>query len=90
MNKKQRKWRNRILVALALFAVISPSNTSLPLADLLGSETAAVYLLFALYLVPLSHRRARCAAASSPQHQERPGVRREPAPCPSPPSAHSP
>ena len=52
MNKKQRKWRNRILVALALFAVIFAVEHLLPLADLLGSETAAVYLLFALYLVP--------------------------------------
>ena len=52
MNKKQRKWRNRILVALALFAVIFVGEHLLPLADLLGSEAAAVYLLFALYLVP--------------------------------------
>ena len=52
MNKKQRKWRNRILVALALFAVIFAAEHLLPLADLLGSETAAVYLLFAIYLVP--------------------------------------
>ena len=52
MNKKQRKWRNRILVALALFAVIFATEHLLPLADMLGSEAAAVYLLFALYLVP--------------------------------------
>ena len=52
MNKKQRKWRNRILVALALFAVIFAAEHLLPLADILGSEAAAVYLLFALYLVP--------------------------------------
>ena len=52
MNKKQRKWRNRILVALALFAVIFAAEHLLPLADMLGSEAAAVYLLFALYLVP--------------------------------------
>ena len=52
MNKKQRKWRNHILVALALFAVIFATEHLLPLADMLGSEAAAVYLLFALYLVP--------------------------------------
>ena len=52
MNKKQRKWRNRILVALALFGIIFAAEHLLPLADMLGSEAAAVYLLFALYLVP--------------------------------------
>ena len=52
MNKKQRKWRNRILVALGLFAIIFAAEHLLPLADMLGSEAAAVYLLFALYLVP--------------------------------------
>ena len=35
MNKKQRKWRNRILVALALFAVIFATEHLLPLADML-------------------------------------------------------
>ena len=40
------------MVALALFAVIFAAEHLLPLADMLGSEAAAVYLLFALYLVP--------------------------------------
>ena len=73
MNKKQRKWRNRILVALALFAIIFAAEHLLPLADMLGSEAAAVYLLFALYLVPyliaghdvLLRANAGCAVAQA-------------------------
>ena len=51
MNKKQRKWRNRIIVALALFAVVFAIDHMLPLDEWLG-PAGAVYLLFALYLVP--------------------------------------
>ena len=51
MNKKQRKWRNRILVALALFAVIFIGEHVLPLEAWLG-QANSVYLLFVLYLVP--------------------------------------
>ena len=79
MNKKQRKWRNRILVALALFAVIFATEHLLPLADMLGSEAAAVYLLFALYLVPYLIAGHDVLLPGSQQHQKRPSVRREPA-----------
>ena len=51
MNKKQRKWRNRIIVALALFAAVFAIDHMLPLDEWLG-PAGAVYLLFALYLVP--------------------------------------
>ncbi len=51
MNKKQRKWRNRIIVALALFAVVFAIDHLLPLEAWLG-PSGAVYLLFVLYLVP--------------------------------------
>ncbi len=51
MNKKQRKWRNRIIVALVLFAVVFTIDHMLPLEEWLG-PAGAVYLLFALYLVP--------------------------------------
>ncbi len=51
MNKKQRKWRNRIIVALALFAVVFAIDHLLPLEEWLGTA-GSVYLLFALYLVP--------------------------------------
>ena len=52
MNKKQRRWRNRIVIALVLFAVIFAITEFLPLDTWLGSHTAAVWLEFALFLVP--------------------------------------
>ncbi len=52
MNKKQRRWRNRIVVALVLFAVIFAATEFLPLEAWLGSHTAAVWLEFVLFLVP--------------------------------------
>ena len=51
MNKKQRKWRNRIIVALALFAAVFAIDHMLPLDEWLG-PAGAIYLLFVLYLVP--------------------------------------
>ena len=51
MNKKQRKWRNRIIVALALFAAVFAIDHMLPLEEWLG-PAGAIYLLFVLYLVP--------------------------------------
>ncbi len=51
MNKKQRKWRNRIIVALVIFAVIFAAEHLLPLEAWLGRANS-VYLLFVLYLVP--------------------------------------
>ncbi len=52
MNKKQKRWRNRIVVALVLFAAIFAATEFLPLEAWLGSHTAAVWLEFVLFLVP--------------------------------------
>ncbi|MDD6786221.1 MAG: heavy metal translocating P-type ATPase [Eggerthellales bacterium] len=52
MNKKQRKWRNRILVALAIFIPVFLVTELLPLEEMLGSKQAAVLVEFALFLVP--------------------------------------
>lgn len=51
MNKKQRKWRNRIIVALILFILIFAAEHLLPLEAWLG-KLPSLWLLFALYLVP--------------------------------------
>ena len=51
MNKKQRKWRNRIIVALAIFAVIFIVEHALPLETWLGKQ-GAVTALFVAYMVP--------------------------------------
>ena len=52
MNKKQIKWRNRIIVALVIFFIVFATTEFLPLDVWLGSETNAVYLEFALFLIP--------------------------------------
>ena len=52
MNKKQRKWRNRILAALAIFVPVFLLTELAPLEEWLGSKQAAVLLEFALFLVP--------------------------------------
>ena len=52
MNKKQKRTRNRIIVALAIFAAVCLATELLPLSTWLGSETAALWLEFALFLVP--------------------------------------
>ena len=52
MNKKQIKWRNRIIVALIIFFIVFAATEFLPLDAWLGSETNAVYLEFALFLIP--------------------------------------
>ena len=52
MNKKQIKWRNRIIVALVIFVLVMAATELLPLATWLGSERNAVYLEFALFLIP--------------------------------------
>ncbi len=52
MNKKLKRWRRRIIVALALFAAIFALTELLPLAEWLGGERNAVYAEFALYLIP--------------------------------------
>ena len=79
MNKKQRKWRNRIVVALALFAVICATEHLLPLADMARQpQAAAVCLLFALYLVPYLIAGHDVLLRAAQQHRTRPSVRREP------------
>ncbi len=51
MNKKQRRWRNRIVIALALFAAALAVEQSGLLATLFGTP-GDVYASFALFLVP--------------------------------------
>lgn len=51
MNKKQHRWRKRIIIALVLFAIIFAAEHLLPLEAWLGRANS-VYLLFVLYLVP--------------------------------------
>ena len=51
MNKKQRRWRNRIVVALAIFAGVLAVESSGLLATLFGTP-GDVYASFALFLVP--------------------------------------
>lgn len=52
MNKKLRRWRKRIVVALVLFALIFALTELLPLSNWLGGKRNAVYVEFALYLIP--------------------------------------
>ena len=52
MNKKLRRWRKRIVIALVLFAMIFAFTELLPLSNWLGGERNAVYAEFALYLIP--------------------------------------
>ena len=51
MNKKQRRWRNRIVVAIAIFAVIMAVDEVGLLASAFGAR-GSVYAAFVLYLVP--------------------------------------
>ena len=52
VNKKLRRWRKRIVIALVLFAMIFALTELLPLSNWLGGERNAVYVEFALYLIP--------------------------------------
>ncbi len=52
VNKKQKRTRNRIVVALVLFALVFAVTKLVPLASYVGGETNAVYLEFVLFLVP--------------------------------------
>lgn len=52
MNKKQKKTRNRIVAALAIFAAVFAVTEFVPLAQYVGGETNALYLEFALFLIP--------------------------------------
>ena len=51
MNKKQRRWRDRIVVAIAIFAVIMAVDEAGLLASAFGAR-GSVYAAFVLYLVP--------------------------------------
>ncbi|MDM8270502.1 heavy metal translocating P-type ATPase [Thermophilibacter provencensis] len=51
MNKKQRRWRNRIIVALVIFAVVMAVEQSGLLATLFGTP-GDVYASFVLFLIP--------------------------------------
>lgn len=52
MNKKQKRTRNRIVAALAIFAAVFAVTEFVPLAQYVGGETNALYLEFALFLIP--------------------------------------
>ncbi len=52
MNKKQKRTRNRIIVALVIFAVVFAVTEFVPLANYVGGSTNAVYLEFVLFLIP--------------------------------------
>lgn len=52
MNKKQKKWRNRIIVALCLFVVVFAFCELAPLETWMGSKQTAIVIEFALFLVP--------------------------------------
>lgn len=52
MNKKQKRTRNRIVAALAIFAVAFAVTEFVPLAQYVGGETNALYLEFVLFLIP--------------------------------------
>ncbi len=50
MNKKQKRWRNRIILAIALFAAIMAADRLGALETLFGAY--AEYAAFVLYLIP--------------------------------------
>lgn len=52
MNKKQKRTRNRIVAALAIFAVVFAVTEFVSLAQYVGGETNALYLEFVLFLIP--------------------------------------
>ena len=52
MNKKQKRTRNRIVAALAIFAVVFAVCEFVSLASYVGGETNALYLEFVLFLIP--------------------------------------
>lgn len=52
MNRKQKRTRNRIVAALAIFAVVFAVTEFVSLAQYVGGETNALYLEFVLFLIP--------------------------------------
>ena len=51
MNKKQKRTRNRIVAALAIFAAVFAVTEFVPIAQYVGGETNALYLEFVLFLI---------------------------------------
>ena len=51
MNKKQKRWRNRIVLALVIFAAVFAVDASGLLTQLFGTP-GDVYASFVLFLVP--------------------------------------
>ena len=52
MNKKQKRTRNRIVAALAIFAAVFAVTEFVPIAQYVGGQTNALYLEFVLFLIP--------------------------------------
>lgn len=52
MNKKQKRTRNRIVAALAIFAAVFAVTEFVPIAQYVCGETNALYLEFVLFLIP--------------------------------------
>ncbi len=52
MNKKQKRTRNRIVAALAIFAAVFAVTEFVPIAQYVGGEPNALYLEFVLFLIP--------------------------------------
>ena len=52
MSPKQKRWLTRIAIALVLFAIIMVFTEFAPLEEWLGSRSAAIWVEFALFLVP--------------------------------------
>ena len=52
MNEKQRRLRNRIVVALALFACAWAAETFAPLEQWTGSREGALWVEFGMFLIP--------------------------------------
>ena len=97
MNKKQKKWLKRILLALALFFTVMALDELGVLAGIFG-EPGALYASFALYLIPYliaghdvllkAWRNIRRGEAFDESFLMAPPP--PPPSWPSPPSAHSP
>ncbi len=51
MNKKQKRWRNRIIIALAIFMAVYAAELSGVLDSLFGGHDA-LYVEFVLFLIP--------------------------------------
>ena len=52
MAKNKKVTRNRVIVALVIFACVFIFTEFFPVATYVGSELNALYLEFALFLIP--------------------------------------